>query len=172
MTIKHTFQRQFALIMAALCMVLAAPAQALSLAVENGEITGILDIEIKGQRYDITFVDGAFNAIYPVQFSGYGQLAQDAALALLAASDNGTLQAAANWRADLMLHGCSGTACTLLIPEQADGAAPAAHMINAREVIESERLFRSVPAKLWPFAASADTQQMPDMLYAIITPAR
>ncbi|SDX71545.1 hypothetical protein SAMN05421783_1713, partial [Thiocapsa roseopersicina] len=38
--------------------------------------------------------------------------------------------------------------------------------------IYSGEKFRSVPSKLWPFDASTDTTHMPDMLYAIITPAR
>ncbi len=42
----------------------------------------------------------------------------------------------------------------------------------AVEVIYSLEKFRSVTSKLWPFDASTDTAHMPDMLYAIVTPAR
>ena len=151
----------------------ASSAQAFSLTVENGEITAVLGIEIQGRPYDITFTDGAFNAVYPTQLEGYGQLAQDAAQALLAASRAGAFQAAPNGQRGLRLRGCSAaTSCTILIPEHSDGAAPAAQTTYAREVIYADHQFQSITAKLWPFDASADTTQMPDMMYAVLSPAR
>lgn len=173
MTISPFLQHGLGPALAALCLVVASSAQALSLAVEDGEITAVLGIDVQGQRYDIRFTDGTFNALYPAQLEGYGPLARDAAQALLAASHSGALQAAPNWQPGLRLRGCSAsTACTILIPEQSEGAAPATRTIGAREVIYADQQFRSITAKLWPFDASADTHPMPDMLYAIIAPAR
>lgn len=60
----------------------------------------------------------------------------------------------------------------ILIQEHSDGAAPQARMIHAVEVIYAKDRFSAVPEPLWPFDAATDTQYMPDMLYAIITPAR
>lgn len=173
MNIRHFLRHRFFPTLAALCIAVASSAQALSLAVENGEITAVLGIEIQGERYDVTFTDGTFNAIYPAQLNGYGQLAHEAAKALLAASRSGALQAAPNWQRGLRLRGCgSGVSCTILIPEHSDGSAPVAQTTYAREAIYADQQFRSVTAKLWPFDASTDTRPIPDMMYAIIAPAR
>ncbi|WP_200372609.1 hypothetical protein [Thiocystis violacea] len=170
MNLRHLLQHGFGPALAALCLAVASSAQAFSLAMENGEITAVLGLEVQGQLYDLTFADGAFNAIYPARFEGYGQLAQDAAQALLAASQSGALQAAPNGPRGLMLRGCrSSTSCTLLIPERSNGVTPTAQTIDAREVIYSDQQFRSVTARLWPFDASTDTDRMPDMMYAIMT---
>lgn len=173
MNIKDFFDNARCLSLAALCLGAAGSAQALSLAVEHGEIMGLLGVEIQGRLYDVTFADGSFNGLYPAEPSGYGPLAQDAAQALLAASESGALHADPNWKQGLRLHGCaSGQSCTILIPDHSLGEAPAASTTHAREVIYSNEQFRSVTAKLWPFDASTDTRHMPDMLFAILTPAR
>ncbi|MBK1722576.1 hypothetical protein [Thiocystis violacea] len=173
MRIKRMLESGRGLAIAALCIGAAGSSHALSLTVDGGEITGVGGIEIQGKMYDVAFADGAFNALYPAELSGYGQLAQDVAQALLSASDSGTLKAAPKWQPGLRLRGCSSqTSCTILIPEQSTGAAPVAQTTYAREVIYADAQFRSVTAKLWPFDASTDTKQMPDMMYAIITPAR
>ncbi|NEX22158.1 hypothetical protein G3480_17920 [Thiorhodococcus mannitoliphagus] len=173
MTLKHRLESARRLVLMALCVAVAGSAEALSLTVENGEITGILGLEIQGRGYNITFVDGTLNAVYPPPLNGYAALTEDAAQALLAASDSGALQADPNWRKDLRPRGCSSEAsCTILIPDESEGAAPNARTTHARELIFSEGRFRSVTPKLWPFDASTDTKYMPDMLYAIIERAR
>lgn len=165
------FTRRLAVCCAAFGFVAASSVNALTLVVADNAITGITGLEIAGQRYDVRFTDGAFNAVYPAAWSGYGPLARQVAQALLAAT--ATLQAAPNWNATLRPHGCqSADSCTVLIPEQADAAAPHARMMQAVEAIYSADRFSTVPDPLWPFDAATDTQYMPDMLYAIITPSR
>lgn len=171
MSIKPRVSRRLASIFAALCLGVAGSAQALSLVVEDGEIAGVSGLDIQGRLYDVTFRDGAFNAVYPAELSGYGPLARAVAQALLAA--NPSIQAAPGRRADLRPRGCQSVdSCTILIPEHSDGAAPNARMTHAVEVIYTKDRFSKVPEPLWPFDAATDTQYMPDMLYAIITPAR
>lgn len=171
MSIKPTVSRRLASVFAALCLGVADSAQALSLVVDNGEITGVSGLDIQGQLYDVTFRDGAFNTVYPAEFSGYGPLARAVAQALLAATQS--IQAVPSWRADLRPRGCrSADSCTVLIPEHSDGTAPNARMTHAVETIHAKDRFSAVPEPLWPFDAATDTQYMPDMLYAIITPAR
>jgi hypothetical protein len=171
MNIKPTVSRRLASIFAALCLGAAGSTQALSLVVEDGEITGVSGLDIQGRLYDVTFRDGAFNTVYPAKFSGYGPLARAVAQALLAA--NPSIQAAPNWRVDLRPRGCqSADSCTILIPDHSDGAAPSARMTHAVETLYTKDHFSSVPEPLWPFDAATDTQYMPDMLYAIIAPAR
>ncbi|MGQ9660537.1 MAG: hypothetical protein ACUVQI_07825 [Thermochromatium sp.] len=158
-------------IFAALCLGVAGSTQALSPVIEDSEIAGVSGLDIQGRLYDVSFRDGAFNAIYPAEFSGYGPLARAVAQALLAA--NPSIQTAPGRRADLRPRGCqSADSCTILIPEHSDGAAPNARMTHAVEAIYAKDRFSKVPEPLWPFDASTDTQYMPDMLYAIITPAR
>jgi hypothetical protein len=172
MTIKRQLELKRRLAIAALWLAAAGSAEALSLAVDNGEITGVLGLDIQGQAYDVTFVDGAFNVLYPPRLNGYGPLAEDVAHALVAASRNGALEADPGWRQDLRPRGCaSGTSCTILIPEHSTGTAPVAQTTHAREVIFSDGRFRSITPTLWPFDASTETKYMPDMLYAIIEPA-
>lgn len=45
-------------------------------------------------------------------------------------------------------------------------------MTHAVEALYTQDRFSAVPEPLWPFDAATNTQYMPDMLYAIITPAR
>ena len=66
----------------------------------------------------------------------------------------------------------SADSCTILIPDHSDGTAPSARMTQAVETIYAKDRFSAVPEPLWPFDAATDTQYMPDMLYAIITPVR
>lgn len=173
MTFEHLIKGAAGPVLGALCFGLTCSAQALSLSVEDGEIAGVQGIEIRGERYDLTFADGSFNGIYPAEQDGYGALARDAANALLAASDSGAIGAAPNWKSDLRLRGCAASAsCTILIPEHSTGASPSADTTFAVEVIYSQGRFQSVTAKLWPFHAGTDTKHMPDMMYAILTPAR
>ena len=171
MNIKHTVSCRLASVFAALCLGVSGSTQALSLVVEGGEITGISGLDIQGQLYDVTFRDGTFNAVYPAELSGYGPLARSVAQALLVA--NKSIQATPDWRADLRPRGCqSADSCTILIPEHSDGKAPNARMTHAVEAIYTKDRFSAVPEPLWPFDAATDTQYMPDMLYAIITPTR
>ncbi|NEX23378.1 hypothetical protein G3480_24310 [Thiorhodococcus mannitoliphagus] len=156
-----------------LCIGAACSAHALSLVVDGGEIAGVLAVEIQGQSYDVTFTDGSFNDAYPAGLNGYGPLARDVAAALLAASEDGAISADPKWQPGLQLRGCEGDgSCTILIPDHSGGEAPVAQITFAVEVIYSMGQFRSVTPKLWPFDASTDTKHMPDMLFAIITPAR
>jgi hypothetical protein len=171
MSMQQTLSSRLTALLAVFCLGAASSAQALSLVVEGGEITGVSGLEIQGRHYDVTFRDGSFNALYPAELSGYGSLARTVAQALLAA--NPSIQAAPNWRADLRPRGCqSADSCTILIPDHSDAAAPSARMIQAVEAIYTKDRFSTVPEPLWPFDAATDTQYMPDMLYAIITPAR
>lgn len=172
MNINTAVLHQLAFIFVALGLVGGAGStQALSLVVEDGEIAGVSGLDIQGRLYDVTIRDGSFNAVYPAELSGYGPLARMVAQALLAA--NPSIQATPDWRADLRPRGCrSPDSCTILIPEHSDGAAPQARMIHAVEAIYAKDRFSAVPEPLWPFDAATDTQYMPDMLYAIITPAR
>ena len=145
----------------------------MSLVVDAGEITGVQDLNVQGRLYDVTFVDGAFNTTYPAGFSGYGPVALQVTRALHAASQGGAFQADPNWRADARPRGCaSSQSCTILVPENGVGTAPEARTTLARELIHAQGQVRAVTEKLWPFDASTDTQYMPDMLYAIIEPAR
>ncbi|MBK1654410.1 hypothetical protein [Allochromatium vinosum] len=171
MSIQPAVSLRLVSIFAALCLGVAGAAQALSLVVEEGEIAGISGLDIQGRLYDVSFRDGAFNAVYPAELSGYGPLARAVAQALLAAGPS--IQAAPDWWADLRPRGCqSADSCTILIPEHSDGAAPNARMTHAVEALYTRDRFSKVPEPLWPFDASTDTQYMPDMLYAIIRPAR
>lgn len=173
MRIKRGFDHGLRPGMMALCLAAAVSAHAQSFSVDNGVISGVTGIEIQGSRYDVAFADGSFNGVYPAQISGYGQLAQEVAQALLVASESGALTANPGEQRSLQLLGCSSReSCTVLIPEHSTGAAPSAQTTYAVEVIYSREGFRSVTSKLWPFDASTDTLHMPDMLYAIITPAR
>jgi hypothetical protein len=170
--IKRIVDHGFRPGMMALCLATAVSAHAQSFAVDDGVISGVTGIEIQGSRYDVTFADGSFNGVYPAQLSGYGQLAQEVAQALLVASESGALTANPGEQQNLQLHGCSSPeSCTVLIPEHS-GPATSDQTTYAVEVIYSRERFRSVTSKLWPFDASTDTVHMPDMLYAIITPAR
>ncbi|NEV64688.1 hypothetical protein [Thiorhodococcus minor] len=173
MTFKPLLKQASGPALGILCFGLVCSAQALSLQVESGEITGVRGIEIQGELYDLTFTDGSFNGIYSADDDGYGQLARGAANALLAASDSGAIGAAANWKEGLKLRGCAASeSCTILIPEHSAGAAPSADTTFAVEVIYAQGQFRSVTAKLWPFHAGTDTKHMPDMMYAVLAPAR
>ncbi|QGU33612.1 hypothetical protein [Thermochromatium tepidum] len=170
MSIKPRVSRRLASIFAALCIGVTGSAQALSLVVEDGEIAGVSGLDIQGRLYDVTFRDGAFNAIYPSELSGYGPLARALAQALLATKL--PIQAVPGRRTDLRPRGCQSTdSCTILIPEHSDGTAPNARMTHTVEVIYTKDRFSKVPEPLWPFDADTDTQSMPDMLYAVITPA-
>ncbi|MFB1490495.1 MAG: hypothetical protein AADX96_09780 [Thiocapsa sp. C3-sup] len=172
MTITRIIHDGFRTGMIALYIGAAGTAHAQSFAVDNGVISGVTGIEIQGNLYEVTFADGSFNGVYPSALSGYGGLARAVAQALLVASESGALPANPGGQRNRQLHGCSSReSCTVLIPEHSTGAAPSAQTIYAVEVIYSGELFRSVPSKLWPFDASTDTTHMPDMLYAIITPA-
>ncbi|MFD2110732.1 hypothetical protein [Thiorhodococcus fuscus] len=162
------FDKILGLTMAAICSGAIGQAQAESLVVDNGEITAVVGVEIQGGLYDLRFVDSSFNGGYPADFAGYGVLACDAVKAIVAASDSGTLQA----RRDLRPRGCaSSDACTILIPNHATGSAPSAAMSYACELIHVGGQFRSGDPQ-WPFDPSTDTGYMPDMTYAILTPAR
>ena len=167
---SRRLQRLSGTALVALGLATTVTVQALSLEVEQGRLIAVSGLEVQGTRYHVTFADGAFDRLYPAGFTGYGPLAEAVARALLAASDSGALQADPRWRTDLTPRGClSHAACTILIPEQATGAAPTAATIAARELLSSAARFRSVTATLWPFDAATDTGQMPDLLYAIIT---
>lgn len=173
MTITRSIHHGFRTGMIALFLGAAVTAQAQSFVVDTGVISGVTGVEIQGSLYDVTFADGSFNGVYPPKLSGYGQLARAVAQALLVASESGALPANPGDQPHRQLHGCSSRdSCTVLIPEHSTGAAPSAQTTYAVEVIYSGERFRSVPSKLWPFDASTDTTHMPDMLYAIITPAR
>jgi len=162
------FNEMLGLAMAVICIGATCQAQAGSLVVDNGEITDVVNVEIRGELYDLKFVDSSFNGGYPANFAGYGALACDAVKAIVAASDSGTLQA----RQDLRPRGCaSSDACTILIPNHATGAAPSATMSYACELIHVGGQFRSGDPQ-WPFDPSMDTGYMPDMTYAILTPAQ
>lgn len=170
MNIKHGLKHGLRPALTALCIGAACSAQAISLVVNEGEIMGVSGVNIQGRLYDVTFVDGSFNTLYPAERAGYAHLAREVAQALIGA--NHAIQSTPNWRQDLRLHGCTSMdSCTVLIPEHSDGAPPLANMTYAVEVIHSQQQFRSVTDKLWPFHAATDTKNMPDMLYAIITPA-
>ncbi|EGV19295.1 hypothetical protein [Thiocapsa marina] len=173
MTIKRCADHGFLPGMVALCLAAAvSSAHAQSFNLDNGVIRAVTGIEIQGSLYDVTFADGAFNGVYPARLSGYGPLAQEVARALLVASESGALTANVGEQRSLPLLGCSSReSCTVLIPEHSTGAAPSAQTTYAVEVIYSRGGFRSVTSELWPFDASTDTLYMPDMLYAIITPA-
>ncbi len=173
MTIKRIFDHGFRPAIMAFCIGAAGPVHAQSFVVENGVISGVTGIQIQGSLYDVTFADGSFNGLYPDQLSGYGQLAQEVAEALLNASESGALTADPGEHRNRQLRGCSSReSCTVLIPEHSTGTSPSAQTTYAVEVIYSLEKFRSVTSKLWPFDASTDTAHMPDMLYAIVTPAR
>ncbi|RKT43795.1 hypothetical protein [Thiocapsa rosea] len=173
MQIKRILDHGFRPAIMALYIGAVGPVQAQSFVVENGVISGVRGIEIQGSLYDVTFADGSFNGVYPAQLSGYGPLAQEVAEALLNASESGALRADPGEQRNLQLQGCSSReSCTVLIPEHSTGTSPSAQTTYAVEVIYSLADFRSVTSKLWPFDASTDTALMPDMLYAIITPAR
>ncbi|QVL47171.1 MAG: hypothetical protein KFB96_15740 [Thiocapsa sp.] len=173
MGMQRIVKQGFRGVMIAMCIGAAGTAQAQSFVVDTGVISGVTGVEIQGSLYDVTFADGSFNSVYPSELSGYGQLARAVAQALLVASESGALPANPGGVRNRQLHGCrSRDSCTVLIPEHSTGAAPSAQTTYAVEVIYSGERFRSVPSKLWPFDASTDTVHMPDMLYAIITPAR